>query len=152
MWDLISLTRDQSEGRVKVTQSYLTLCDPMNYTLHGILQAKITTVGSLSLHQGIFPTQWLNPGLPHCRWILYQLSHKGSSRILEWVAYTFSSGSSQPRNQNGVSCIAGRFFTNWAIREAQPGITPAPIALKALSLNHWITREVPKGCLWRCLF
>jgi len=37
-----------------------------------------TGVGSLSLFQGIFPTQGLNPGLPHCRWILYQLSHKGS--------------------------------------------------------------------------
>ena len=37
-----------------------------------------TGVGSLSLLQGIFPTQDLNPGLPHCRWILYQLSHKGS--------------------------------------------------------------------------
>ena len=35
-------------------------------------------VGSLSLLQEIFPTQGLNPGLPHCRWILYQLSHKGS--------------------------------------------------------------------------
>ena len=35
-------------------------------------------MGSLSLLQGIFPTQGLNPGLPHCRWILYQPSHKGS--------------------------------------------------------------------------
>ena len=37
-----------------------------------------TGVGSLSLLQGIFPTQGLNPDLLHCRWILYQLSHKGS--------------------------------------------------------------------------
>ena len=51
-------------------------------------------VGSLSLLQGIFPTQGSNPGLPHCRRILYQLSHKGSPRMLEWVAYPFSSGSS----------------------------------------------------------
>ena len=43
-----------------------------------------TAVGSLSLLQGIFPTQGSDPGLPHCRWILYQLSHKGSPRILEW--------------------------------------------------------------------
>ena len=78
-----------------------------------------TGVGSLSLLQGIFPTQGSNPGLPHCRWILYQLSHKGSPRILEWVAYPFSSRSSQPRNWTGVSCTAGRFFTNWAIRETQ---------------------------------
>ena len=37
-----------------------------------------TGVGSFFLLQGIFPTQGLNPGLPHCWWILYQLSHKGS--------------------------------------------------------------------------
>ena len=73
-----------------------------------------TGVGSLSLLQGIFPTQGLSPGLPHCRQILYQMSHKGSPRILKWVAYPFSSGSSRTR----VCCIAGRFFTNWAIREA----------------------------------
>ena len=37
-----------------------------------------TGVGSRSVLQGIFPTQGLNPGFPHCRWILYQLSHQGS--------------------------------------------------------------------------
>ena len=55
-----------------------------------------TGVDSLSLLQGIFPTQGSNPGLLHCRWILYQLSQKGSPRILEWVAYPFSSGSYWP--------------------------------------------------------
>ena len=39
-----------------------------------------TVVGSLSLLQGIFPIQGSNPGLPHCRWILYHLSHKGSHK------------------------------------------------------------------------
>ena len=78
---------------------------------------KNTGVGSLSLLQEIFPTQGLSPDLLHCRQILYQLNHQGSPRILEWVAYPFSSGSSQPRNWAGVSCIVGRFFTNWAIRE-----------------------------------
>ena len=43
-------------------------------------------MSSPSLLQGIFPNQGLKPGLPHCRQILYQLSHKGSPRILEWVA------------------------------------------------------------------
>ena len=57
-----------------------------------------TGVGSLSLLQGIFPIQGSNLGLLHCRQILYQLSHKGSPRILEWMAYPFSSGSSQLRN------------------------------------------------------
>ena len=79
---------------------------------------KNTGVGSLSLLQGIFPTQGSNVGLLHCRQILYQLSHKGSPRILEWAAYPFSSGSSWPRNWTTVSCIAGRFFNNSAIREA----------------------------------
>jgi len=106
-----------------------------------------TEVGSLSLLQGIFPTQRSNPGFPHCRRILYQLSHKesrvkvaqscltlcnpmdcslpGSSvyeilqaRILEWVVVPFSGRSSQTRNQTQVSHIAGGFFTIWAIREA----------------------------------
>ena len=66
-----------------------------------------TGVGSLSLLQGIFPTQGSNPGLPHCRCIHGNLSHKGSLRILEWVSYPFSRGSSRPRNQTRVSCIAG---------------------------------------------
>ena len=77
-----------------------------------------TGVDSLSLHQGIFPTQGSNPGLPHYRQILYQLSHQGSPRMLEWVASPFSSRSSRPRNQTRVSCFADRVFTNWAIREA----------------------------------
>ena len=53
-----------------------------------------TGVGSHSLLQGIFPTQGSNPGFPHYRQILYQLRHKESPRILEWVAYPFCSGSS----------------------------------------------------------
>ena len=81
-----------------------------------------TGVGCLSLFQGIFPTQGSNPGLPHCKWILYQLSHQGSPRIMEWVAYPFSRGSSRPRNQTRESCIAGGFFTSWATREAQVNI------------------------------
>ena len=65
-----------------------------------------TGVGSLSLFQGIFPTQGSSPGLLYCRQILYQLSHQGSSRILEWVAYPFSSRSSRPRNQTQISNTA----------------------------------------------
>ena len=98
---------------MKVAQSCLTLCDPMGYS-----PGQNTGVGSLSLLQGIFPTQETNPGLPHCRQIPYQLNHQRSPRILEWVAYPFFKGSSWPRNQTGVSCIAGGFFTNWATREA----------------------------------
>ena len=64
---------------VKVAQSCPTLWDPMNYTVHGSLQA----------------------------------------RILQWAAFPFSRGSSQPRDQTQVSHIAGGFFTSWATREVQ---------------------------------
>ena len=63
--------------KVKVDQVCQTLCDHMDYTGHGILQA----------------------------------------RILGWVTFPFSKGSSWPRNQTGLSCTAGRLFTNWVIRE-----------------------------------
>ena len=63
---------------MKVAQSCLTLCDPMDYTVHGILQARILEWVSLCLLQGMFPNQGLNPGLLHCSQILHQLSHKGS--------------------------------------------------------------------------
>ena len=106
-----------------VAQSCPTLCNPMDYSppgssVHGDSPGKNTGVGCQALLQGIFPTQGLNPGLPHGRGILYQPSHQGSPRTLEWVAYLFSTGSSRPRNWTGVSCIAGRFFTFWATREA----------------------------------
>ena len=77
-----------------------------------------TGVGSPSLLQGIILTQGLNPGLPHHRHILYQVRHQGNPRILEWIAYSFSSGSSWPQNWTRFSCIAGGFFTSCAIREA----------------------------------
>ena len=73
---------------VKIAQSCLTLFSP--WTSPG----QNTGLGSLSLLQRIFPTQGSNLGLPHCRQILYQLSNQGSLKILEWVAYTFSRGSS----------------------------------------------------------
>ena len=76
-----------------------------------------TGVGSLSFLQEMFPAQGSNPRLLLCRLILYQLRLKGIPRILEWVAYPFSRGSSWFRNRTGVSCTAGGFFTNWDIRQ-----------------------------------
>ena len=75
------------------------LCDLMDCSLpgssvHEDSPGKSTGVDCHALLQGSFSTQGSNPGLPHCRWILYHLSHQGNSRILEWVAYPFSSGSS----------------------------------------------------------
>ena len=109
-----------------VAQLCSTLCDPIDCSppgssVHGGSPGKNTWVGCHALLQRIFPTPWPNTGLPHCMQILYHLSHQRNPRILEWVAYPFSRGSSWPRDWTQVSCIAGGFFTSWATREA-PGI------------------------------
>ena len=92
----------------EVTQSCLTLCDPVDCSppgssLHGILQA----------------------------------------RILEWVAISFSRGSSWPRDQTQVSCIAGRRFNLWATREAQsPVLNPCGLnsQIPLTSSRNWSYR------------
>ena len=63
---------------MKVTQSCPTLCDPMDYTVHGFLQARALEWVAFPYSRGSSQTQGLNPGLPHGRQILYHLSHKGS--------------------------------------------------------------------------
>ena len=95
--------------KVKATQSCLILCNPMDYTYSPWKSpGQSTGVVAFPFSRGwIFPTQGSNPGLPQCRQIIYQLSNKGSPRILEGVAYPFSSRSSWPRNWTGVSFIAG---------------------------------------------
>ena len=98
--------------KVKVAQS----C-PDSLLPHGLYSpwsspGQNTGRGSYSLLQRISPTQELSLSLLHYRQILYHLSHQESPRILEWVAYSFSSGSSQPRDQTRVSCTAGGFFSS----------------------------------------
>ena len=113
--------------KVKITHLCPTLCDPMDYTVPGILQA----------------------------------------RILEWVAFPFSRGSSQPRDRTQVSCTARGFFTSWAIREVQHGslsngfvqllsiigsfFSPFCLILNTLKLGgdvKWWQRQRGK---WECL-
>ena len=114
-----------------------------------------TRVDSLSLLQRIFQTQGSNPGLLRYRQIFYQLSYKGSQH-LEWVAYPFSSGSSWPRNQTGVSYIAGGFFTNWAMREALMILLPFSLLFWVyfIFLFYILPREVPLAfvvkLVWWC--
>ena len=89
-------------SEMKVTQSFLTLYESMDYTVHRILQA----------------------------------------RILEWIAYPFSSRSSQPRNRTGVFCIAGGFFTSftsWATTEALIVKREATRSLKESDTTEWLS-------------
>ena len=112
-------------------------CSPPSSSVHGFFPDKNTGVVCHSLLQRIFLTQGLNSGLLHCRQILYHLSYREvlkvkvaqlcptlcdtmyyivpgipQDRILEWVAFPVSRGSSQPRDRTQVSGIAGGFFTN----------------------------------------
>ena len=57
-------------------------------------------------------------------------SHKGNPRTLEWVAYPFYRGSSQPKNWTRVSCTAGAFFANWGIRETL-------LTYKQKTMQYW---------------
>ena len=106
-----------------VVQSCLTLCDPMDcktpsFPVHESLQAGILKWVVFPFSRGSSPTQGSNPGLPHCRQVLYQLSHKGKPKntgvgslsLFQWIFLT--------QESNQVSCFAGGFFTNWAMREA----------------------------------
>ena len=104
-----------------VTWSCLTLCDLIDSSspgssVPGVSPGKNTGVSCHALLQGIFPMQGSNPGLLHCRPILYCLSHQGSPRIPE--SYPFSRASFQLRDWARVSCIAGGFFTSQATRGA----------------------------------
>ena len=70
-------------SKVKVAQLCPTLCSPLLYISPWKSAGQDTGVGSLSLLQGIFPTQGSIPGLPHCKQILYQLSHREALSIRE---------------------------------------------------------------------
>ena len=126
----------------------------------GIPQARILEWVTIPSTKGPSQLRDQKRGLPHCRWILYRLSHQGSPRILGWVAIPFSSGSPQPRSQTGVSCIAGGFFTNWTIREGSsfaiisPRIIPFQTQWYCYSLNIfiWALIYLPVYPLLRKLF
>ena len=98
---VLLITVSESEVKVKVAQSCPTLCNPMDYTVHGILQA----------------------------------------RILEWVAFLFSRGSSQPRDWTQVS--------HWDSLPAEPQGKPKNTGVGSLSLLQWIswTQELNWGLL-----
>ena len=136
---------------MKVAQSCLTLCDPMDYSppgfsLHGILQARILEWVAIPFSRrssqprektrvsciaGIFFTIWTT---------------REAQDILAWVAYSFSRGSSQPRDWTWVSCIAGIFSTIWATREMGGGLqkvrelAPEPSVPMVLPCPHCWTR------------
>ena len=111
----------ESEVKVKVAQSCPTLCRPMDYIVHGILQVRI-------LEWVAIPFSWgsSQPGdrtqISHSAGRFFTSWAIGKPKRLEWIVYPFSMGSSWPKIQTGVSCIAVGFLTSWATREAQSWI------------------------------
>ena len=113
----LNLSLGTTKVKVKITQLCSTICDPKDYTVYGILQARILELVAFPFSRDL-PNPGIGPRSPTLKADSLPAEPQGSPRILEWVAYPFSSGSSQRRDQTQVSLIAGRFFTNWAIREA----------------------------------
>ena len=170
---------------MKVAQWCPTLCHPTDYTVYGILQARIlelvafpfprdlpnpgmeprsptlqvdslpaepqgkpkhTGMGRLSLFQQIFLTQKLDWDLPHCRWILYQLSYQGS-HIFEMVLYDLK------------YCSIVMFSNIWSLNVHKWAFQVALVALMALhpcqwrrhkrcGFNPWV-RKIPWRKAWQ---
>ena len=112
--------------KVKVTQSCPTLCDPMDSTVHGILQARVL------------------------EWVPFPFS-RGSSQPRDRIQVSriawefFTSLPSQPRDRTQVSCIAGGFFASWATREAKN----TGVGIHALLQQIFPTQESNWGLLHR---
>ena len=103
--------------KVKVAQLCPTLCDLMDYTVHGIPQARILEWVAFSFPRGSSQPRDQTQVSHIAGGFFTSWATKGSPRILAWVAYPFPRGSSSDKNQTSISCIVGRFFTSWAITE-----------------------------------
>ena len=121
----------QDSKTVKVLHSCPTLCYPMDYTVHGILQASILEQVALSFSRG--------SSQPRDR---TQVSHKGSHKP-GVCSLSLLQRSSQPSNPTRVSCTAGWFLTNWAVREAQHCKTINLCCLNHLSCGAllWLPKQ-----------
>ena len=103
-----------------VTQSCTTLCNPMDCSPSGSsvyrnYPGRSTGVGCHALLQGSSQPGF-KPRYPALQ-VDFLVSEPPRKPNIEWVAHPFSRGSSWPRNQTGIFCIAGRFFMSWATRD-----------------------------------
>ena len=149
--DSKTITHIRRFMKVKVVQSCLTLsglmdCKPARLFCPWNSPGQETEMGSCFLLCKIFPTQGSNPGLLHCQRILYHLSHQGCPRILKWLAYSFSGGSSWLRNWTGVFWIASGFFTSWAGRciPIHKSLLESTPTLKSRTI--WVPIKINRDC------
>ena len=120
LWILFFSLPCYMQRKEKESESHsVTLCDPMGSTVPGM---------------GIFPTQGSNPGLPHCRWILYQLSHQGNNNT----------------GMGSLSLLQGIFPTH----RSNPGLPHGRCILYQLShqgnlrILEWVAYPFFRGSSW----
>ena len=107
-------------------------------SIHGVLQARNIGVGCHFLLQGTFPTPELNPGLLHCRQILYQLSYEGAQGLLE----------KQPMRYKSLR-LGG--LTNWFVGDCFGFRTGSPMSQKTPQVLGKLEPLVtPPDCLLKC--
>ena len=113
-------------------------CSPPGSTVLGILQARILEWVAMPSSRDL-PNPGIEPMSPALQADSLPAELPGKPRILQWVAYPFARGSSRPRNQTGVSCIVGWFFTSWATHNDLKGL------LKHVTGPHpqsfWLSRS-----------
>ena len=122
----------QNIVKMKVSQSYPTLCDPMDYTVHGILQAKLLEWVAFPFSRGSSQPRGSNSGFLHCRQILYQLSHKGSP------FRRCTHPSKPPKAPGWSSPLTLLESSTFQPSLRWPSLSPAPVA-------------VSRNCLWPLL-
>ena len=130
---------------VKVTQSCPTLCDPVDYTVHGILQARILEWVAFPFFKGVFPTQGSNAGLPHCRQILYQLSHQGSPKgTYTSIIQTQKWGQATHKLENNHNCRGSSQGT----RGLRPRFSsPVQGLYEEDKLQEYFVLKISKDCI-----
>ena len=103
-----------------------------------------TGVGSLSLLQGIFPTQGTNPGLPHCRWILYQLSYQGSpKRLAKEHSNYYTTALISHTSKVMLKILQARFqqYMNLELPDLQAGFRKGRGTRDQIANIHWIIEK-----------
>ena len=114
------------------------------YTVHGILHARILEWAAF-LPTTVFTTQGSNPGLPHCRWILYQLSHKGSPRIPRILPLLQEIFPTQDSNQGLLHCKWILYRLSYQGSPSGKETTCQCRRLKRCGLDPWVGKIPWKG-------
>ena len=144
--------------KVKWSESHSVLsdsaipCSLPGSSIHGILQARILEWVACSFLHGIFPTQGSNPDLPNCKQILYCLSYQGGPKILEWVTYPFSSGSSRPRNWTRISCICRWILDQLIYEKGRRAITIELSEPRNKTIQIFLSVSCKYNCVWTYIF